>query len=201
MFCPFQLEVTLILENLWAGKIKQRSPESSSGIWLKKCSIAVQHCKIKERKTVIVQESQYVCAIRKSPRRPDLSLCALIKQCLWLSSGRVGRTQQCKCLIILLKTFSSNSNLVPYRHVSGPHPPIIRSKGNRALNVTKNKLSVREGEIIISFQKNKTLGILFHSIWCLVFDVNTSETEQLKLFEFGFFLYRIHFFVLQPVAL
>lgn len=91
------------------------------------------------------------------------------------SDQAVGRTQQHKCLIIFVKTFSSNSNLVPYRHISGAHPPITRSKGNRALNVIKNKLSVREGEIIIYFQKNKTLGSLFHSIWCQHFRNKPTE--------------------------
>lgn len=98
---------------------------------------------------------------------------------------------QHKCLIILLKIVSSNSSLVPSRHISGAHSPITKSKGSRALKVTKNKSPVREGKIIISLQKNKTLGALFHFIWCLVFDVNTSWKK--KTFSCYFlFLYIIH---------
>lgn len=50
---------------------------------------------------------------------------------------------------------------MPYRHISGAHPPITRSKGNRALKVTKNKLPVRGGEI---FEKNQDIRgfVLLH---------------------------------------
>lgn len=101
---------------------------------------------------------------------------------LQLAEWEKHSSTQHKCLITLLQMFSSNSSLVPYRHISGAHPPTTRSKGNTALKMTKNKLPVTEGEIIIFFfffsKNSKILGALFHFIWCLVFDVNTSGKKK-----------------------